>query len=206
MRRRALILVAAVCLLAAPTAFADGDPASDYLLVSPAFIPPDDGIPPAYARQLNAVLLATKQHGYVIRVALIKTRYDMGSVTVLFRQPQKYGHFLSQELFFVYKGRVLVVMPNGYGFARGGKPQPAQQAVVDRLPPPGASGAQLAAAATRAVRALAAASGVHIALPPLSGSTGTSTTRDRLVIGGGAALVLVLGGGLALLRRRRKHS
>ena len=191
-------------LLGVPAALADGDPASDYLLVSPAFVPPDDGIPPASAKQLTTVLADAKKHGYVIRVALIKTRYDMGSVTVLYGKPKQYAHFLGQELYFVYKGRLLVVMPNGFGFARAGKLQPAQQGLLDRRRPPGAGGAQLAASATGAVRALAAASGVHVALPPLHGSTGTSSTRDRLVIAGGAAIVLALGAGLTVLRRRTR--
>jgi hypothetical protein len=203
---RYIALAAALLALSlgVPAALADGDPASDYLLVYPAFVPPDDGIPSAYAKQLRAVLAAAKSKGYVIRVALIKTRYDMGSVTVLYRKPKPYAHFLSQELHFVYTGRLLVVMPNGYGYARGGLLQPKQQAIVDRLPVPGNTGAQLAAAGTRAVRALAAASGVQVALPQLHGSTGTNTTRDRLVIGGGAAIVLALGAGLALLRRRAR--
>jgi uncharacterized protein (TIGR03382 family) len=204
--RRAILVAAAVLALSlgVPAALADGDPASDYLLVNPVFVPPDDGIPPAYATQLTTVLARAKQQGYVIRVALIKTRYDMGSVTILYRRPKQYAHFLSQELHFVYAGRLLVVMPNGYGYARGGRLEPAQQAVVDRLAPPGTTGAQLAASATRAVRALAAASGVRVALPPLRGSTGTSTTRDRVVIGGVAVVVLALAAGLAWLRRRRR--
>jgi hypothetical protein len=202
--RRSLVLAATVLALAVgvSAAFADGDPASDYLLVSPAFVPPDDGIPSAYAKQLNAVIAAAKAKHYMIRVALIKTRYDMGSVTVLYRKPKQYAHFLSQELHFVYTGRLLVVMPNGFGYARGGVLQPQQQAIVDRLPVPGNSGTELAAAGTGAVRALAAAAGVQLALPPLHGSTGTNTTRDRLVIGGAVAIALILGGGLPLLRQR----
>jgi hypothetical protein len=198
------VLAAALLVLAlgVPAALADGDPASDYLLVYPTFVPPDDGIPAAYAKQLTAVVAAVKAKHYVIRVALIKTRYDMGSVTVLYRKPKLYAHFLSQELHFVYTGRLLVVMPNGYGFARGGVLQPQQQAIVDGLPVPGGSGAELAAAGTRAVRVLAAESGVEVPLPALHGSTGTNTTRDRLVILVAVAFLLILGGGLPLLRQR----
>jgi hypothetical protein len=197
-----LAAVGACLLLGVPAALADGDPASDYLLTYQAFVPPDDGIPTAYANQLTELLTAERKAGYTIRVALIGTRYDMGSVVVLYRMPKQYARFLGQELFFVYKGRLLVVMPNGYGVSRGGKALPAEQALTDRLPAPGASGTQLAIAATRAVRTLAAASGVHVALPPLRGSKGTSTTQERLEIGIGAAILLALGGGLALLRRR----
>ncbi len=203
MRRAALVAAVGACLLlAVPAALADGDPASDYLLTYQAFVPPDDGIPPAYANQLTELLTAERKAGYTIRVALIGTRYDMGSVVVLYRMPKQYARFLGQELFFVYKGRLLVVMPNGYGVSRGGKALPAQEALTDRLPAPGTSGTQLAIAATRAVRTLAAAAGVHVGLPPLRGSKGTSTNQERLEIGVGAAILLVLGGGLTLLRRR----
>jgi hypothetical protein len=194
--------VAACLLFAVPAALADGDPASDYLLTYQAFVPPDDGIPPAYADQLTQLLTAERKAGYTIRVALIGTRYDMGSVVVLYRMPKQYARFLGQELFFVYKGRLLVVMPNGYGVSQGGKALPAQEALADGLPAPGSTGAELAMAASRAVQALAAASGVHVGLPPLRGSKGTSATEERLEIGVGAAILLALGGGLTLLRRR----
>jgi hypothetical protein len=199
------VVIALLALsLGVAAALADGDPASDYLLVNPVFVPPDDGIPPAYATQLTTVLADAKKKGYEIRVALIRTRYDMGSVTVLFRKPKEYARFLGQELYFVYKGRVLVVMSNGYGVSRGGKALLPQERIVDRLAVPGDSGARLAASATRAVRALAAASGVDVGLPPLHGSTGTDTTRDRLVIGGGAAILIALGAGFTFLRRRAR--
>jgi hypothetical protein len=203
LRRSLAAAAAGACLLlAAPAALADGDPASDYLLTYQAFVPPDDGIPPAYATQLTELLTAERKAGYTIRVALIGTRYDMGSVVVLYRMPKPYARFLGQELYFVYKGRLLVVMPNGYGVSQGGKALPVQEALTDQLPAPGSSGTQLAMAATRAVRALAAASGVRVALPPLRGSKGTNTNQERLEIGVGAAVVLALGGGFTLLRRR----
>ena len=50
------------------------------------------------------MLRDAKARGYEIRVALIASRYDMGSVGVLYRQPKRYARFLGQELAFVYKG------------------------------------------------------------------------------------------------------
>ena len=47
-------------------------------------------------------------------------------------------------------------MPNGYGMSRAGKKLTSGQRVVDELPPPGAGGPAIAAAATRAVQRLAA--------------------------------------------------
>ena len=204
MRRVVLISVAAlVALVPVGAARADGDPASDYLLANPSFIPPDIGVPTAYATQLNGVLAAAKADGFQIRVALIGSRYDMGSVTVLYAQPARYAHFLGQELFFVYKGRLLVVMANGYGTSTGGKPTPAAQAIVDRLPRPAAGGGGLAAAATRAVVRLAAASGVTVAVPPLHGSTSRpSANHDRIEIAVGAAVLALLGAAGTFLWRR----
>jgi hypothetical protein len=192
-------------LTAAPAARADGDPASDYLLAQPSFIPSDAGVPSAYATQLNTVLQEAKSSGFEIRVALIATRYDLGSVGVLDRQPKRYARFLGQELRFVYKGRLLVVMPNGLGFALGGKPVPSEQAVVDRLPAPVSSGAPLAVAATRAVVKLAASGGVVLAVPPLSGNASTpNANHDRLLIGAAAAVLVVCFAAFQLLRGRRR--
>ena len=86
----------------------------------------------------------------------------------LWRKPKTYARFLGQELAFVYKNRLLIVMPNGYGVSRGGKALPDAQRVVDALPPPGDGGPALAAAATRAVRRLAADSGVTAEVPTSS--------------------------------------
>jgi hypothetical protein len=194
------ILAAVLCLLVVPAAHADGDPASDYLLGTSAFVPPDANVPSADAKQLRAVLAEAKARGYEIRVALIATTYDMGSVATLFRRPRQYARFLGQELFFVYKGRLLVVMPNGYGVSRGGKITPSAQRITERLPAPGADGHALATGATAAVRKLAAAEGVTIPLPKIAATK--SNTGDLFLIGV-VGLVIVLGGAALVARRRR---
>jgi hypothetical protein len=154
------------------------------------------------------VLTDAKHRGYEIRVAVIATRNDLGSVGVLYEQPERYARFLGQELSFVYKGRLLVVMPNGYGVSRGGKPVPAHQAIVDRLPPPGPPGAGPAIAATRAVVRLAAAAGVVVLVPPLSGSKrASSSIHDLLVIAiVVAAVLVVLAAAIAIARRLLRQS
>src|SRR5262249_10245575 len=135
---RTVVLVAILAALSAvPVARADGDPASDYLLGQSTFIPPDPYVPPPYANQLAATVQKARSHGYTIRVAVIGKRYTMGSVGVLWNQPEPYARFLGQELAFQYRKNLLVVMPNGFGVSRGGKPSPAQQSVVDRLESPG---------------------------------------------------------------------
>lgn len=196
-----------VALLAASVARADGDPASDYLLSQPSFVPPDIGVPNAYAAQLNATIAEAKARGYTIRVALIGSRYDLGSVTILYKQPKQYARFLGQELYFVYKGKVLVVMANGFGVARGKKLLTKEQAVVDRIPPPGPNGAALASAATHAVSRLAANAGVVFPLPPLGKTSGSSTNHDRLEIAGIALIVVaLLLAGTAVTRNRRRRT
>jgi hypothetical protein len=199
--RRWTLLAALAFLLVAPVAHADGDPASDYLLSMSAFVPPDANVPNEDAQQLRAVLAAAKARGYEIRVALIATTYDMGSVATLFRKPQLYARFLGQELFFVYTGRLLVVMPNGYAVSRGGKLLPSGQKVVTSLLPPGTNSHALASGATAAVRRLAAASGVSVALPKVA-SAKSDSARWALI--GVVVLALLAAGGAAVFVRRRR--
>jgi len=192
--RRLLALAALVACAAAPAARADGDPASDFLLAQNVFVPFDAKISAAHSAQLAALVADAKQRGFTIRVALIFTRYYLGSVPSLWLHPHEYARFLSQELFFAYKNRVLVVMPNGYGVAERGKTLQAEERLVDALPKPGNAGDTIAAGAVVAVRRMAAQAGVAVPLPPLRApASSSSTNRDRLVILG----VLVVAGGLA---------
>lgn len=199
-----------VALLAASVARADGDPASDYLLSQPSFVPPDLNVPSAYAAQLNATIAEAKARGYVIRVALIGSRYDLGSVTILYKKPKQYARFLGQELSLIYKKRLLVVMPNGLAVSQNGRLAPREQAVVERIPAPGAGGKALASAATTAVIRLAADAGVVIPEPPLSASgrssPGANDNRDRVIIAAAAAAAALLIALVVLYRRRRARS
>jgi hypothetical protein len=202
--RRAAVLAALALLVVVPAARADGDPASDYLLSQPTFVPPDIGVPKAYEAQLDATVAAAKARGYTIRVALIGTKYDMGSVGVLWKRPAQYARFLGKELYFVYKGRLLVVMPNGLAVSKGGVPVPADQKIVDRIPAPGSNGAALASAATTAVSRLAANAGVVFPVPKLGHVATSSTNRDRLTIAGVVVVALLAFAAFATLRRGRK--
>jgi hypothetical protein len=202
--RRLLALAALAACVAAPAARADGDPASDFLLSQNVFVPFDGKISAAHSAQLAALVADAKQRGFTIRVALIVTRFDLGSVPSLWLHPHEYARFLSQELFFAYKNRVLVVMPNGYGVAMRGKTVQAAQSVVDVLPKPGNGGDAIAAGAVAAVRRLAAQAGVSVPLPPLRApASSSSANRDRLVILGALVLVCGLAAGVILLRKLR---
>src|SRR5262249_38215755 len=139
---------AAACAASSPVpALADGDPASDFLLSQSTFLPYDANISKAQTDQLNELVAEAKKRGYRIRVAVIGKPFDLGSVPSLWAKPKTYARFLGQELFFLYKGRLLVVMPNGYGVSRGGKALTSSQAVVDRMPQPGNGGPALVDAA-----------------------------------------------------------
>jgi len=168
-------------------------------------VPPDLGISSSDASRLAATVAAARSRGYPIHVALIGSAYDLGSVVSLDRKPKQYARFLGTELTLVYHGRLLVVMPNGFGVTRAGKPLPAAQRVVDRLPAPGTGGPNLVQAGIDGVRALAAASGVHVPPPRLASQSGSGTSALQWGLAGGviAALLLLGAAGFFFLRRRR---
>jgi hypothetical protein len=134
----------------------------------------------------------------MLKVAVIVTRYDLGAVTTLFDQPEKYARFLGEEDYYYWHDELLVVMPNGYGIYKAKNLPAADRAVIAKLPPPtskasaASTGEQLVASARHAVRALAARRGITLSDTSSSGG-GSSTTRDRLLIVGGAIVVVLLG-------------
>jgi hypothetical protein len=193
-----MALVFAACA-AAPAARADGDPASDFLLARDTFIPFDANISKEQTEQLDAIVADAKKRGFTIKVALISSEVDLGAVPSLWRKPETYARFLGQELFFLYKGKLLIAMPNGYGVSRAGKPLASGQRVVDALPKPGDGGPALATAAIRAVQRLAAQSGVQLQIP--KASSGDNATHDRIVLGAIAGgLIALFAAGFAARR------
>ena len=52
----------------------------------------------------------------------------------LWGQPRTYAHFLGQELAFLYKGPLLIVMPSGLGFNHGRQPTTREYAVLKNVP------------------------------------------------------------------------
>jgi hypothetical protein len=114
MHRRTRGVTAA--LRAVPAAHADGDPASDCLIGQRVFFPYDSKILVTQQIQFAQLVREANKAGFTIRAALIASSYDMGSVTSLYLKPRAYARFLGQELSFVYRQRLLVVMRNGFGF------------------------------------------------------------------------------------------
>jgi hypothetical protein len=175
----AVVLVAALAV--ATPAFADGDPASDYLLGQSVFAPYGKNVPVGDAGRLTQLVTDVRAQGFPIKVALIGSRPDLGAVTSLWLQPQRYAQFLSQELFYVHKGSLLIVMPNGYGIAKLGKPQPADRKILASVPNAGREIANLPQAAIGAVVALADARGIVATIPSAS-SAKSRNNHDRIVI------------------------
>ena len=103
-------------MVPASVARADGDPGSDVLVYQPLFLGADSGVSISQQSQLGGLLRSAAHAGFPVRVAIISSRTDLGAVTGLWRQPRNYARFLGLELSLSYKGRLLVVMPNGIGF------------------------------------------------------------------------------------------
>lgn len=199
-------LAAAVALTGAfaAIAHADGDPASDYLVSKQVFLTSLPGSNSAAQQELVSAVQTANRAGFAIRVATISTEYDLGSTTELWRNPRVYARFLGLELSSLYRRRLLVIMPNGFGFNWPGHSTAAAYRLLTGIRIR-AGDATLAVTAAQAVRQLAGAAGVTLPAPT-SSQTKSSGTMSALVLGA-AAVVVLLGGTvvtvLAVRRRRR---
>jgi hypothetical protein len=193
----ALLLAVAV---AAGTARADGDPASDYLLSQQVFFPFSVKYPESRQQQLAGLVKDANDRGYKIRVALIANKSDLGAVTSLWGQPRTYAHFLGQELAFLYKGPLLIVMPAGLGFNHGKQPTAREYALLKRVAKPQGAGGLIDTAEV-AVQKLAAAHGVTVA--PRAAPSGGRSYGTIGVVAGALAVILAAAAIVLLLRRRR---
>jgi hypothetical protein len=160
----AIGIAAAVAATCCAAALADGDPASDVLLVQDVFLPYDPPVSDSSAAQLKQVVAGAKRAKYRIKVALIGSTFDLGAVPTFMGKPKQYARFLGFELEFVYRGRLLVVMPNGFGVFHAGKSTRKEQQVLRRLRV-GSGPDSLAAGAVAAIRKLAAAAGHRLRAP-----------------------------------------
>jgi len=159
---RLLAVAAIVALglgLGAASVRADGDPASDVLAFQSLFLPFD--VPFTGERQLEGELAAAARAGFPIRVALINSVTDLGTVTALWGEPSHYAAYLGSELSIVFHGQVLVVMPNGFGLYASHEPPAGEVRALEALPAAG-RGADLTRGAIAAVRRLAQGAGVRL--------------------------------------------
>ena len=134
---------------------------------------------------------------------MIATPADLGAVPSLFGKPKTYAQFLGREIYNIYPGRLLVVMPNGYGVSSAGAIVEREQRAVDALPKPGAA---LATATQQAIRRIAALHGKRLpAAPAPPSSGGGHATRDRLEILAIALCGLAIVAMFAIPRQRRRQ-
>lgn len=174
-------------------ALADGDPASDVLATQTLFLPQDAALPVNQQAELTQLLSTAARRGFPLRVAIITSPVDLGSITGLWHQPQAYAGFLGQELSLVYHGAVLIVMPNGFGFYGFGSELGRARAALAQVRL-ASGGKALGAAALSAVERLAAAAG-HPLPEPTASKVASAPTRapvlPSIIFAIGLALVLV---------------
>jgi hypothetical protein len=202
--RRALATACLLASLALPAAAsADGDPASDVLLLQDTYLPYTPQVPKPLGDALTRMLNAGKKKGFKLKVAVIATKNDLGSVPQFFGRPQPYAAFLQSEIAFNKPKPLLVVMPGGFGTAELGPG--AAGALQGVKPPASASGDDMGRAAIDATLKLAKASGVSLPAPtlPKSSSGGGGGGTSPAIVFGVPVLLLALGGVLAALRSRQ---
>jgi cytochrome oxidase Cu insertion factor (SCO1/SenC/PrrC family) len=201
-------LVVALCALGLLTssAFADGDPASDYLLNQQTFMVAESvKAPTAAQRQLRDVVKAANEHGFKIRVAVIAGPYDLGAITQLWKKPETYARFLGIELSLAYKGRLVVAMPNGLGFYWDGHSGTAEYETLSSIKL--GTGAAELASATGAVEHLASADGVSLSGAPASHASGGGGKGESdlvLILIAAAVLAIALAFSLRYVEHRRR--
>ena len=176
----ALLAALCACIAVPALAQADGDPGSDVLLAQNLFFGSDAGISVKQELSLDQLLTATAKAGAPVRVAIIAHKDDLGTVGPLWQKPQTYAVYLGTELSNTYSGRLLVVMPNGYGIYWHANPAGASK-LASRLSnrrPTSTTGAGLAAATAGAVDRIEASAGVDASkFAPSLNQTGTAPSK-----------------------------
>ena len=201
---RRFALIAALALVAVPAAHADADPASDVLYTQRIYLPFfGEKVSPAHAAVLKKTVDAAWSKGYPIKVALIATRNDLGGVFQLWEKPQTYADFLGRELVFLYKGKLITVMPNGIGAYQYKQPVTKEKAVVKTITVrEGADGT--ADAASIAVAKLAGLPPPRLPANTSGDGSGTPIWQFAVIVAGGVAILaamLILG---PMVWRRRQ--
>ena len=173
---------------------ADGDPASDYLVARQVFVSSQEVVESPAQRELLATVGAANRAGFAIRVAIISSDYDLGSITALWRRPGVYARFLGLELSAGYRGRLLVVMPNGFGFNWPAHSGRSASRLLANVPLTSSTEDALLLSALAAVRALAAADGITL---PSARQIGQP--RHAGALAGGGVIWLPIIGALVVL-------
>lgn len=192
------VLSVAALAVAAPAA-AHPDPAGEFLTTQRVFISYDARLSAADKERVQSAVASANQQGFRIRVALIWRRSDLGQVPQYWRRPSAYATFMYGENVYWFKGaRLLVAMPNGFGFAWQKHPLAPSERILSGVRI-GGGAAALANATVFAVQRLAAADGVHVTATVES----NQNNADRVKILIGVAVLLLAG---VLFRRLRPRT
>jgi hypothetical protein len=201
--RRALATAVLLVALAVPSvAQADGDPASDVLLLQDSYLPYQPAVPKPVSNALNSTLKQLRKSGFPLKVAVIASKTDLGVVPQFLGRPQPYAGFLESEIAFNKPKQLLVVMENGYGTAAI---KPNIASAMTKVPKPKSNSADdLGRAAIDGAIALGTAAGHPVPKPklPASSSGGGGGTSPAIIFGV-PVLLLAIGGALATLRARQ---
>jgi hypothetical protein len=182
---RTAVLVVLAMLVLTGTAAADGDPASDVLYLKNVFLP-FPAPPRDAANALQGAVDRAYARRFRVKVAVVASAPDLGSVPELFNKPTQYGKFLGTELRSFYVGPLLVAMPAGFGVYDGGRSTAAEERVLAQLTTRATTGEQLTRLSTAAVERLTAAGALRskditkpfaLALPSTGTRGGTAKLR-----------------------------
>jgi hypothetical protein len=196
-------MTVALALCAPAAALADGDPASDVLLIRDVYLPYSPAPARAPSLALTRLLGELRRAGHPFKVALIETRGDLGAYPELFGRAPQYAKLLESEIAFQVKRPRLVVAMQGQPLA-GRNLGPKGAAILASVrPDPSAGSNGLVAAATTAVVKLAAAGGHPVKVPaaPQAESGGSHTALYVI-----AAIAALAGIGLIAVSLRRHPS
>lgn len=193
----ACVALAVALAPAAPSALADADPASDFLLAAPVFYPYQPPTSAPLKSALERALAQLKRQGLNLKVAIVDSPNDLGGVSNLWRMPQPYADFLGKEISFNQKQPLLVVMPPGFG-VYGTK---GQGALAGLTLDTSHEADGLARSAIDAVVRLARANGKPIAQPTVRAEASSGKGAPALIVFGAPVLLVAAAALIALTRR-----
>lgn len=156
------------------------------------------------ADRLSSVVAAAQRAGYPVKVAVIASASDLGSVTQLWRRPQEYAEYLGVELSVAFHGSVVVVMPDGKGTFHSGLPPGVARAALSRGRNQRERAGNLTVQAAVAVEHLAAAAGHSLPASASPTRSKASSAADNISgwIAFAAGLVVVALAWAASVRAR----
>src|SRR6476661_10313549 len=204
--RRALATAGLLAALVMPSAaHADGDPASDVLLLQDVYLPYQPAVPKPVADALTRTVKQLRAKGFPLKVAVVASQTDLGTVPQFLGRPGPYAAFLESEIKFNKAKPLLVVMGAGYGTAAV---PPNVAAAAAGAPKPKSGGSDdLGRAGIDAVLKIAAATGHPLPKPRLPAAAGSGGGKgggtSPAIIFGVPVLLLAIGGALAAIRARQ---